>query len=621
MSTVPTTQFDTREFDTELLLELLNRCGTPLFIKNREHRVLLANDSLCDLVGIAREDLLGKNDFDLYLPEEAAGFYESDERVFESGVEIEYEEVITDSDGVAKHLRTRKNVYETASGEQLLVGTLHDLTELYVARGKLEDAVNDLSVTAMTDPLTGTSNRCQFEKDLETQVQQRGQANEAFTLMYLDLNGFKIINDTAGHHIGDEILRHCAQRLENEVRGDARIARIGGDEFVVLLPQIDESEALEIVKRIVAVFDKPINIGGALWLVGCSIGAAVFPQHGKTGAELIRNADFAMYEAKKNMHKNKGNVSSSSVKFFQSDIGKSMERKRRIECALNFTNNSQKIEQHYQPIVARNDSREVEIVGFESLARWELDGENVSPEEFVPTLEKTGEIVAFGYQVLESACRYVAEHCTGQQFVSVNLCYKQIVEKDFCARVENIIRRAGVSPCSIALELTEHDAGIQTSVAVSVLSRLRKFGVKTMLDDFGCGYSNLSRLCELPIDIVKIDKSILRQGPLLLASVLKLIQNMKFETIVEGVETEAQSKCVEELGGNMMQGYYFGRPAAGSFDWNRRSSDSPILCPVVTPFGASALGASVSGASVSGASVSGASVLGDGLLDTDAASS
>ena len=583
MSSNPAELFDSEQLDTKLLLELLNRCGTPLFVKNREHRMLLVNDALCQLVGLSQEELLGKNDYDLYSPEEAEVFYESDEKVFETGVEINYDELITDSQGVTKNIRTRKNVYETANGEMLLVGTLHDITELHATQRKLEDAINNLSVTAMTDPLTGISNRNQFEKDIKNEVELRSMANEPFTLMFLDLDGFKIINDTAGHHVGDEILCYCARRLESLIRTDAKIARIGGDEFVVILPNIDENDASDTVERLVAAFDTPINIRGSRWRVGCSVGAAVFPKHGKTGAELIRNADFAMYEAKKNKNSSQGISSCSSIRFFQSEIGKSMERKRRIECALNFTNNSRKIQQHYQPIVAHSDSQQIEIVGFESLARWALDGENISPEEFIPTLSKTGEIVAFGYQTLESACQYVAKYCTGQQFVSVNLAYKQIVEPDFCVRVENIIRQAGIAATSIAFELTEQDASIQKSVAVSVLARLRNFGVRTMLDDFGSGYSNLSRLCELPIDVVKIDKSILRQGPRLLPSVLKLVQNLEFDTIVEGVETIAEMRSVEELGGDMMQGYLFGRPAADSFNWNNQFSGRPIICPFDAP--------------------------------------
>ena len=572
--------------DSTLLMELLNKCGTPLFVKNRQHQILLVNDALCELAGLSRSEMIGKNDFDLYSQEEAEEFFASDEQVFESKVEQAYEETLTDTDNISRNIRTIKNVYQTKDGEELLVGTLHDITELRKTQDQLEDAVNHLSVIATTDSLTGLSNRSQLESNIEYQIKIAEKTGDNFSIIFIDLNGFKVINDTAGHLVGDEILKVCALRLHKIFRAGTCVARVGGDEFMALLPKVDHAEAATAIDRIFKTFSDPINIKETSWQVGCSVGVAIFPKDGKTVSELVRNADFAMYEAKKG-NQNCDDTNNSSAEFFKARIGKSMARKRRIECELNFRENSSKIRQYYQPIVSRRNQKSYQIVGFESLARWDLDGKAVSPEEFIPILEKSGAIIPFGYQIIESACQYISEKCREDQFVSVNLSYRQIVEQGFCDRVEATIRNARINPQQIALELTEQAANLDSQAAFSVLSRLSKIGIKTFLDDFGSGYSNLSRLSELPIDVVKLDKSLLWGDTLLFNSVLQMIQNLGFTTIVEGVETVAQIKNVEHFGAEMLQGYFFGRPESDEYDWSNfdpnGTAETHVLALPTTP--------------------------------------
>lgn len=563
--------------DQTFLLEILDHSRTPLFVKNRQHQLLLVNTALCELVGLDRSAMIGKTDFDLYSPEEAAGFFETDERVFESRKPFEYEEVITDSNNISKTLRTTKNVYETSSGELLLVGTIHDITELRATQNQLEDAVTHLSMIALTDSLTGLSNRTQFETELEDLIRDTENGKQNFSVVFIDLNGFKVINDTAGHLVGDEILRICGNRLRNQLRGDSKIARVGGDEFLLLLPDTDAHKANLVVSRIMNSFRTAITVNASDWYVACSIGIALYPQDGTTSSELIRNADFAMYEAKKRKH-NDGIVPCSTVEFFRSQIGNAIERRRKIECALNFSEYGNEIEQFYQPIVAY-DGNSYKIQGFESLARWQLDGKTIAPDEFIPILEKGGGIVPFGYKIIESACEFLSD-LDDDQFVSVNLTYKQIMDKGFCRNVEATIRNAGIAPERLALELTEQDANIEKVVATSVFEKLRRMGVRTMIDDFGCGYSNLSRLGNFPIDIVKLDKSLI-QDPRLLKSVLSLVRELGFSTIVEGIETDKVAKAALAFGADMLQGYYFGRPQSADFDWTTfcAENNSPLPIP------------------------------------------
>ena len=554
--------------DRELLMELIDRCGTPIFVKNRNHTILFVNQAMSEFVGLPAEQMIGKSDYELYSPEEAEEFAASDESAFESCEKIEYDEVITTKHGDERIIRTIKNIFVTKNNVELLVGTLSDLTELRKAQGRLEDVNKHLSVIATTDALTGLSNRSQFEASVQEQINESKESKAPFSIIFIDLNGFKVINDTAGHLVGDEILRVCGHRLANCFRKNTCLARVGGDEFLVLLRDTDEYDVVEVVDRLFDSFNDPIKVNESSWQIGCSVGVAVFPKDGTGVSELIRNSDFAMYEAKKQKSilasKNK-----SSVEFFRARIGKSMDRKLQIECALNFRENFSAIQQHYQPIVSQGPDLKYKIVGFESLARWKLDGKYVSPEEFIPILEKGGAIIPFGFQIVESACQYISKKCTEDQFVSINLTYRQIAETGFCERIAETIQNSGINPRQIALELTEHDANVDCQIAHSILSRLGAIGVRTMIDDFGSGYSNLSRLSELPIDIVKIDKSLLWGNNLLFNSVLQMVKNLGFTTIIEGVETREQLQAIEKNGAEMMQGYFFGRPEPQSHDWSK----------------------------------------------------
>ena len=568
--------------DRALLMELIHTCGTPIFVKNRSHTIVFVNQAMTDFVGLRADQMVGKNDYELYSKEEAEEFVAGDEAVFQSRNKIEYDEVITTPNGESRTIRTIKNIFVTKNNVELLVGTLIDLTELRNAQNRLEDVNEHLSVIATTDALTGLSNRSQFESAVQDQIIESKESKTPFSLIFMDLNGFKVINDTAGHLVGDEILRVCGRRLKNCFRKNTCIARVGGDEFLVLLPNTNEDDAVEVIDRLFESFSDPIRIDKSSWQIGCSIGVAVFPKDGTGVSELIRNADFAMYEAKK--QKNSfGSKNNSSAEFFRARIGKSMARKRQVECALNFRENFSAIQQHYQPIVTQGPNQEYQITGFESLARWKLDGQFVSPEEFIPILEKGGGIIPFGFQIIESACQYASKKCTKDQFVSVNLTYQQIADPGFCERIESTIKRSGINPRQIALEITEQAANVDCQIAQTILTRLAGMGVRTMIDDFGSGYSNLSRLSELPIDVVKIDKSLLWGDTLLFNSVLQMVKNLGFTTIIEGIETSGHVQQIEMIGADMMQGYFFGHPQPQDHDWSKFVSPSitPRLNPIV----------------------------------------
>ena len=559
-------------FDRSLLFEILNNSRTPMFVKNRNLQNVLINAALGELAGLDPNEMIGKTDFDLFSPEEAVAFADTDERTFASRQPVHYEEVITDTNNVSRNLRTTKNVFETSTGELLLVGTVHDITELRATQTKLENAVNHLSTLAHTDSLTGLPNRLQFELELENLISSTSAEQKGFSVGFIDLNGFKVINDTAGHMAGDEILRVCSERLCKQLRSDSKIARVGGDEFLLLLPQTDISATIQIINRIMASFRQAITIDGVGWHVSCSIGVSRYPTDGTASSELIRNADFAMYEAKKRK-RNDGVTPSSTVEFFNPEIGNTMDRRRTIEWAVNFSDYGKEIEQFYQPIVA-HDGTGYQIQGFESLARWTLNEITIPPDEFIPILDKSGGIVPFGYRTIESACEFLAG-LNEDQYVSVNLTYKQILDKHFCDTVASTIRNAGINPARLALELTEQNSNFEKAAATTVFDCLKKMGVQTMIDDFGIGQSNLGRLGDFPIDVVKIDKSLVQKRRLL-KPVLSLVHELGFQTIVEGIETDEVAKTALSFGADMLQGFYFGHPQPANYDWKTNFMKAPI---------------------------------------------
>jgi diguanylate cyclase (GGDEF)-like protein len=426
---------------------------------------------------------------------------------------------------------------------------------------------HQLAHRAVHDPLTGLPNRVVLAERLEWALGRADGDSQAVLL--IDLDGFKDINDTFGHPAGDDILVNVSRRLLTAAPADAVVARLGGDEFAILVEAVpDQRQALAQAERIVEAIRRPFVIDGQQMFLSTSIGLVTIEpgQRPMSPTDALRDADFALYAAKE-AGKNRAVPFDPQVRAHRLDrvrVGIGLRR------ALDHGN----VLVHYQPIIELATGR---IVGAEALARWRLpDGEMIPPAEFIPVAEETGLINALGARVLRQAChegrRWQDAHGV---FVSVNVSGRQLDDPGFADRVIDTLADRGLPPASLVLELTEsslidtrpHQQGwIQ-------LERLRKHGVRIAIDDFGTGYSSLSYLSQVPMDIVKLDKSftqnrsdpaVARSGWAFTGAILEAIASLDRKVIAEGVETAEQAKALSDLGCSFAQGYLYSRPVPAS---------------------------------------------------------
>ena len=435
------------------------------------------------------------------------------------------------------------------------VGVLNDVTY----RKDAEERLNHL---ANHDPLTGLPNRNLLHDRLAHAIARRREGMAA--VLFLDLDRFKLINDSYGHDVGDELLKAVAARLSACLRGEDTVARLGGDEFVVLLedlPGIDA--AASIAGKIAARLAEPLSVGGRELPLAASIGIALYPRDGRVPQDLLKNADTAMYRAKE--------AGRGGFCFFAGEMNMHALRRLTLENELRRALDGGELEVFYQPQVAMASGR---LLGAEALVRWRhpLKG-LVAPADFIPVAEETGLIVALGEQVLRAACRQIADwqrRGLTPLTVAVNLSPRQFRQADLVATIAGILAETGADPARLELEITESAAMQNADEAVAALRRLRAMGVGLAIDDFGTGYSSLSYLKRFPIDKLKIDRSFVQGVPddgddtAIVQAIAAMAGSLKLKLLAEGVESEAQRAFLESLGCAEAQGWLFGRalPAA-----------------------------------------------------------
>jgi diguanylate cyclase (GGDEF)-like protein len=445
--------------------------------------------------------------------------------------------------------------------------------------------------TALHDGMTGLANRS-LVVDRATQALRAAlRSNDAVSLLMVDLDGFKQVNDGLGHEAGDDLLRHVAQRLEACVRPGDTAARWGGDEFCVLLPHTDEGAAAVVAQRIVQALAVPVAYKGSELSVGASVGIAGSAD-GRSAEELFRNADVAMYAAKA---KGKG-----VYEFFQpsmhADILQSMALRNDLEHAIS----NDEFVVDYQPLVDLGSGK---FVGVEALVRWNHPRRGlVPPAEFIGLAEQTGLIVELGQLVLRRACVAVSawrrDHPNASDLnLSVNFSARQLVDPALKTQVMDVLKASGLDPTALTVEVTESLLVDESSGSVQMLASLREAGIKVAIDDFGTGYSALGSLRTLPADVVKIDRSFVRHlkshaDRAFARSIVSVIQTLGMETVAEGIETEEQAAHMQALGCDRGQGFFFARPMvaedisellSGERRFDRGTSTVPIKPRIVAP--------------------------------------
>lgn len=415
--------------------------------------------------------------------------------------------------------------------------------------------IREFSYLAYHDPLTGLSNRTEFKETLESEM-KRVQDKE-IVLMLIDLDRFKVANDTLGHQVGDEILVKAAERIEEVLGPNMKVFRLGGDEFAVIILQEMDSKCNVLAEKILKNIQKPFKLNDYEISLTASIGISVFPKTGRSYEELFKFADTAMYLAK--------DSGKNGFKYYDDNLSEVMERRLKIESDLRKGLEKNQFELYYQPKVSL-DSRE--IVGMEALIRWnhpELGW--ISPVEFIPIAEETGQVVAIGEWVLRNACKQNQiwqEKGLPSIRMSVNVSVKQFQHGGLVRFVKKALEESGLSPHYLEIEVTESIMQ-NTSESSEVLHQFREMGIQISIDDFGTGYSSLNIIQQLPIDTIKLDRSFItdieNENQLsMVKTIINLGENLKLNVVAEGIETEYQLTKLIESGCQIGQGFLFSKP-------------------------------------------------------------
>jgi diguanylate cyclase (GGDEF)-like protein len=426
---------------------------------------------------------------------------------------------------------------------------------------ELERARDELSHSALHDALTGLPNRTLFLDRLEQALLRRD--NSTVGVLFLDLDRFKFVNDSAGHHLGDEVLLAVAGRLRDALRPEDVVARFGGDEFTVLCEGLADRAAVEVVAdRIARSVGRPMCIDGRELYLTVSIGIALARTgHGDSAASVLRCADAAMYQAK-DAGRNRHAVYDDGMRV-------SAVSRMQVEADLREAIGRDELRLHYQPEV---DLVSGEMFGVEALIRWQHPTRGlVAPNEFIPVAEETGLILPIGEWVLRAACSQAATwaRLLGDRAprVAVNLSARQLAEPNLAETIVAILLETGAAATQLGVEITESTLLEDSRQATATLHRLRELGVTIALDDFGTGYSSLSHLQRFPVDVVKIDRTFVQEvdnspdAGRLVAAIVAMAKALDLRTVAEGVEREEQATHLRSLGCDVAQGYYFGRPA------------------------------------------------------------
>ncbi|MDN2675560.1 EAL domain-containing protein [Janthinobacterium sp. SUN033] len=436
------------------------------------------------------------------------------------------------------------------------------LTFLMVRRTRTAalHAERHLHYLAHVDPVTQLPNRHEFNDALAYALARADRQDSSVGLLLLDLDNFKIVNDTLGHHCGDQLLKLVSERLVAILRGTDIICRIGGDEFVVIVePADDASEMASVARKILAVLAAPFALEGHQLYVSASIGVSLYPFDAQDVATLTRNADTAMYHAK---HQGKNRYA-----VFKAEMELRAQRRLRMEANLRRALQNEELYLHYQPQI---DLRSGRIVGVEALIRWHCrDMGQLSPAEFIPVAEESGIIVDLGRWVLQSACRQAAAWCKAGlldslEHVAVNLSACQARDPGLMDDIRAILDETQLPHGLLELEITEGVLMDNVHANVELMRRLQETGIHLSIDDFGTGYSSMSYLKRLPIDQLKIDRSFVHdlpgEGEAIVTAIIAMAHSLHLKVVAEGVETLQQVEFLRKAGCDNVQGFFFARP-------------------------------------------------------------
>ena len=543
-----------REDSLRLAASVFESSAEGILITDAKQRILSVNPALVTITGFEPHEVLGKTPAVFKSGRQDAEFYrqmwaEVDQAGFWRG-EIWNQR----KNGVVfPELLTISAVRNTEGDIIHYIGSFFDISERKLAEERIQ-------FLAHHDALTQLPNRTLLNDRLHQAIAKSRRNQDHTAVLFLDLDRFKLINDTLGHHVGDRMLTRVAELLQSILRETETVARLGGDEFIIVIPELAEIErAATVARKVIDLLTVPLTMEGRVLHITASIGISIYPVDGTDTATLLSHADTAMYNAK--------DRGGNNFQFFAPIMNQVIQERVTVEHDLHLALERNEFVLHYQPQV---DCRTGVVTGMEALIRWQHPTRGlVSPFHFITIAEETGLIVPIGEWVLWEACRQTRRwHDAGQTGlrISVNLSARQFQQPDLRERIDAVLRTTGIDPATLELELTESMLMTDPDAATNMLRQLAALGVKMAIDDFGTGYSSLAYLKRFPVTRLKIDQSFVRDistdlnDAAIVSAVVAMAGSLRLEVIAEGVETEEQLRYLASHGCYDIQGYYFSRP-------------------------------------------------------------
>lgn len=535
-----------------------------------EQKIIYCNEAVFTLLGYAEDEIQARDknliDMSLFhsddLPRVQANFLELTKLQDGESKVIEYR--LRHQDGQYRIFRSYDTPFLRDADQQVIqiVGTAVDVTQQ-------RDFETRLEYLAHHDPLTNLPNRTLLHARLEHSLQVSERLGLQLCVCFIDLDNFKNINDSYGHSVGDKVLIEVANRMQSIIRKGDTLARVGGDEFVLVMDNIDlEGSRREVLQKFIQVFERPFTVDNKDFNLSMSMGISRYPLHGRSIETLNQHADTAMYEAKL--------AGKNTFRIYSEAMSKNVISRMEMEIDLKAAVQSQQFELYYQPQLCLKTHK---VVGFEALIRWHHPIKGlVAPDDFIPLAEELRLIIPMGVWVLQQACvdlKKLQETLGYEGRIAVNVSGIQLEDSDFISQVQKVMEFAEVSPEKIEIEVTESVIVSDPKGSIARLNTLRDMNFNIAMDDFGTGYSSLGDLKKLPITKLKIDKSFVDDLPdgeddqAISTAIISLAKAMKMSTIAEGIETEAQMTYLAKNGCAYGQGYWFSKPKplAEIMDW------------------------------------------------------
>ncbi len=496
-------------------------------------------------------------DFDNVLPE--SGTWDEHRKLLEARKPFrDFEQITLRVDGTRVHVSSSgEPVYDEAGGFRGYRGVSSNISVRKAAEERLEQL-------AQYDAVTGLANRNLLHERLEHACVQSRRRSRGAGVLYVDLDGFKLVNDTHGHHVGDELLRQVGRRLQDCVRRDDTVSRLGGDEFAVVIADLARpDDAALVAQKVLDAFAAPFELGGQENFITASIGVATFPNDGESAEALLKCADIAMYRAKES--------SRNAFCFYTAELNARAASKLQLNSDLRRALERGEFQLHYQPKVRLESGR---MIGMEALLRWQhAERGMVGPLEFIPALEDSGLIVPVGDWVIGEACRQLAAWSRAglrPMPVAINLSARQFRRRDLDRVIKQVLIEHAVSPDMLELEITESCLMEDPRDAIRQLEALREAGLRISVDDFGTGYSSLAYLTRLPVSTLKIDRAFVNAAitepgsAAIVRMVIDMARRLRFDVVAEGIETEQHVHFLTQHGCEQGQGYHFGKPVSAA---------------------------------------------------------